>query len=130
YWPHGRSGVAAVAALAAHVGKDLEVIDVDPGDGVDGVDERDAVGAGVERGVGGRHDVGDVGRELDDDRDAGGAGNPARDHLAVLGHLPHGGAHAALAHAVRAAVVELDAVGARVLDLLHHGLPGLLVAGD
>ena len=38
------------------------------------------------------------------------------DHLDVLGHLAHRRAHAALAHAVRAAEVELDAVAAGVFD--------------
>ena len=36
----------------------------------------------------------------------------------VLGHLADGGAHAALAHAVRAAEVQLEAVGARVFGAL------------
>ncbi len=47
---------------------------------------------------------------------------PGRDHLDVLGHLAHGGAHATLAHAVRATEVEFDAVGARVF---HHGQDAL-----
>src|SRR5690606_14883221 len=80
------------------------------------------------RRVRGRHDVGDVGGQLDDHRDAGCAGDPARYHLAVLGHLTHSRAHAALAHAVRAAVVKLYAVGARVFYLLDDRLPRLLVA--
>ena len=42
--------------------------------------------------------------------------HPARDHLDVLGHLADRRAHAALAHAVRAAEVQLEAVGAGVLD--------------
>ena len=50
------------------------------------------------------------------------------DHLDVLGHLADGRAHAALAHAVRAAEVQLDAVGAGVLDPRQDGLPGRLVA--
>ena len=36
----------------------------------------------------------------------------------VLGHLADGGAHAALAHAVRAAEVQLEAVGAGVFGAL------------
>ena len=45
---------------------------------------------------------------------------PLGDALDVLGHLADGRAHAALAHAVRAAEVQLDAVGAGVLDLRQH----------
>ena len=39
-----------------------------------------------------------------------------RHHLDVFGHLAHRRAHAALAHAVRAAEVQLHAVAAGVLD--------------
>ena len=38
---------------------------------------------------------------------------PARHHLDVFRHLADGRAHAALAHAVRAAEIQLDAVGVR-----------------
>ena len=55
---------------------------------------------------------------------------PAGDHLDVFRHLADGGAHAALAHAVRAAEVELDAVGAGLLDRGQDRLPARLVAGD
>ena len=50
--------------------------------------------------------------------------HPARDLLAVFGHLADGGAHAALAHSMRAAVVQLDAVGAGVFDALDDLAPG------
>ena len=43
--------------------------------------------------------------------------HPARDLLAIFRHLADGAAHAALAHAVRAAVVQLDAVRAGIFDL-------------
>jgi hypothetical protein len=46
-----------------------------------------------------------------------------RDHLDVFGHLADGRAHAALAHAVRAAEIQLDAVGAGVLDRRQDRLP-------
>ena len=61
-------------------------------------------------------DVGDVGRQLDDHRHARVLLAPARHHLDVFGHLTDRRAHAALAHAVRAAEVELDAVALRLLD--------------
>ena len=61
-------------------------------------------------------DVGDVGRQLDDHRHARVLLAPARHHLDVFRHLADGRAHAALAHAVRAAEIQLDAVGAGLLD--------------
>jgi hypothetical protein len=48
---------------------------------------------------------------------------PAHDHLDVFRHLADGRAHAALAHAVRAAEIELDAVGAGLLDQRQDRLP-------
>ena len=50
--------------------------------------------------------------------------------LAVLGHLTDGGAHAALAHAVRAAEVEFEAVGARIFGALDDVVPGLALRFD
>ena len=52
------------------------------------------------------------------------------DLLAVLGHLSHGGAHAALAHAVGATEVQFQAVGAGVFCALHDVVPGLALALD
>ena len=44
--------------------------------------------------------------------------------LRVLRHLADGAAHAALAHAVRAAEVQLQAIRARVFGSLHDLVPG------
>ena len=84
----------------------------------------------VARGLGGLADVGDVGGELDHHRHPGVGLAPARDHLDVFRHLAHGRAHAALGHAVRAAEIELDAVGTGLLDPGQDRLPALLGAGD
>ena len=73
-------------------------------------------------------DVGDVGRQLDDHRHAGVLLAPARHHLDIFRHLADGRAHAALAHAVRAAEIELDAVGAGLLDQRQDALPARLLA--
>ena len=54
---------------------------------------------------------------------------PARDHLDVFRHLADGRAHAALAHAVRAAEVELDAVAPVSSTSVQDRLPALLLAG-
>ena len=104
--------------LAVDVGARLEGVEVDAGDGVDGVDGGERVGAAALGGARGHADVGDVGRELDDDGSARGFLHPLGDLLAVFGHLADGRAHAALAHAVRAAEVELEAVGAGVFGAL------------
>ena len=81
------------------------------------------------RGAGRLQDVGDVRRELDDHRQARMLLAPARNHLDILRHLAHRRAHPALGHAVRAAEVEFDAVGAGVLHHRQDALPGLLFAG-
>ena len=124
----GRAAVAAVRALAVDVGARLQGVEVDAGDRVDGVDGGERVGAGAFGGACGHADVGDVGRELDDDGRARLLLHPFGDLLAVLGHLADGRAHAALAHAVRAAEVELEAVGAGVLGALHDLVPRLALA--
>ena len=48
----------------------------------------------------------------------------------VLRHLADGGAHAALAHAVRTAEVQLQAIGARAFRALDHLAPGLTLRLD
>ena len=50
--------------------------------------------------------------------------DPFGDHLHVLGHLADGRAHAAFAHPVRAAEVELDPIGAGVVDAPDDVVPG------
>src|SRR6266581_450455 len=75
-------------------------------------------------------DVGDVGCELHDHRDRGDFLYPFDDLAGVIGHLAHGAPHAPLAHPVRAPEVELDPVRARVLGLLHHLVPRLLLRFD
>ena len=121
-----RAAVAAVRAHAAGRRADRQGRGIDAHDRVDGVDQRHRVGAAA---LGGRRrlaDVGDVGRQLDDHRQPAVLLAPRRDHLDVFGHLAHRRAHAALAHAVRAAEVELDAVGAGVLDPRQDRLPRAL----
>ena len=51
--------------------------------------------------------------------------HPAGDLLTVFGNLAHGRAHAALTHAVRAAVVEFDAVRTGVFNAADDVAPGL-----
>jgi hypothetical protein len=53
---------------------------------------------------------------------------PFGDHLDVFGHLANGRAHAAFAHAVRAAEIEFDAIGAGVLDARQDRLPACFLA--
>ena len=65
----GRSGIAAVTAFAADAGRDFESVEIDADDRVERVDQRERIGAAGESGARGQHDVGDVRRELDDDRE-------------------------------------------------------------
>ena len=44
------------------------------------------------------------------------------DHLDIVRHLADGRAHAALAHAVRAAEIQLDPVGVGILDAASGSL--------
>ncbi len=53
---------------------------------------------------------------------------PAHHHLDIFGHLADRRAHAALAHAVRAAEIELDPVRLGLLDQRQDRLPAVLVA--
>src|SRR5437868_3643257 len=52
--------------------------------------------------------------------------HPACDLLAILRNLTNGGPHATLAHSMRAAVIELNAVRAGIFDPANNILPGLL----
>ena len=115
-----------MAALAVDRRHGREIVEVDGDDGGDGVDQRHGIRPALVRGARGIADVGDVGGELHDHRHARILLAPAGDHLDVFRHLAHGGAHAALAHAMRAAEVELDAVAARLLDARQDGLPAFL----
>ncbi len=126
---HGRAAIAAVRTPAVGAGAHDHAVQVHPHDGVDGVDQRHRIGPARPGRARRQAHVGDVGRELDDDGQAAVVLAPGRDHLDVLGHLAHGGAHAALAHAVGAAEVELDAVGPGVLHQGQDILPALLLAG-
>src|SRR5262249_42889346 len=74
--------------------------------------------------------VGDVRRELHQHGCACDFLHPFGDHAGVLGHLPDGGAHAAFAHAVRAAEVELEAIRAGVFAALDDVVPGFPLGID
>ena len=87
---------------------------------------RAAVGAALLGRLGDLEYVGDVGCELGEERDAHGFANPRANVAHKLGALTARQAHAALAHAVRAAQVELERVRARRLG--HLGQLGPVVA--
>src|SRR3990167_2744590 len=124
----GWAAVATVAALAAGAGRHGQCVRVHTHDGVDGVDQAHRIGTAALGGLGGLADVGDVGREFHDHGQLAVLLAPLGHHLDVLGHLAHGGAHAALAHAVGAAKVQLDAVRTGVFHARQDGLPALLFA--
>src|SRR5579885_1012343 len=126
----GGTAVTAVGGFAVNVGARREGVEIDSGDGVDGVDGGEAVGAAAFCGSGDGTNVGDVRSELDEDGRAGFLLDPGGDHFGVVGDLADGGAHAAFAHPVRAAEVEFEAVGAGILGLLHDFVPGFALGFD
>ncbi len=125
---HRRAAIAAVAALAVNGRFRREAVEIDRGDGIDGVDERDRVRSTLERGASRAADVRDVGRELDDHRHARVLLAPARHHLDVFRYLAHRRTHAALRHSVRTAEVEFNAICFSFFHLGKDLLPRLLLA--
>ena len=104
-------------------------VQIDAHDGVDGVDQRDRIRTAALGGTCGQAHVGDVGRELHDHRHLGVVLAPLGHHLDVFRNLADRRAHAAFAHAVRAAEVEFDAIGTHVLDHRQDALPAFFHAG-
>ena len=72
----------------------------------------------------------DVGRQLGQHRDARDFLDPRADHLGIFRDLPDGRSHSALAHAVRAAEIQLKAVHADILDALDDAVPCLALGFD
>src|SRR5262249_37166381 len=102
-----RTAVAAVATLAADRRLRRQRVQVHAHDGVEGVDQGQGVGAALDRRPADGGDVGDVRRQLDHHRDGRDLLDPFGDHAGVVGDLADGRPLAALAHAVRAAEVQL-----------------------
>ena len=126
----GRSAIAAVGREAVDIGPRDESIEVDAGDGVEGVDGGDAIGAAARRRTRHLADVGDVGRELHEHRGAGYFFHPLGDHLRVFGNLADGAAHAALAHAMGTAEIELQSIAAGVFGLTDDFVPRFALRFD
>ena len=121
---HRRAAIAAVRGFAAHVGARRKRFQIDADQRVDRVDQADGVRAAAFGGCGDARNVRDVGRELHDHRNFRHFLHPGSDHLRVFGHLADRRAHAALAHAVRAAEIQFERVGAGVFGAAHHVVPG------
>ena len=98
-------------------------IEVDADDGVDRVDQRYGIGAAFFGGASWVADIGDVRRQFHDDWQTRIVFAPARDHFDVFGNLSDGGAHSAFAHAVRAAKVQFDSIGAGVFNARQDAFP-------
>ena len=120
---HGGASVTAVATFATDVGSNFQRLEIDADDGVDGVDQRDGIGTGGYRSARGHHNIGNIRRELHDDGNFGDFHDPAGDLFAIFGNLANGAAHAAFTHAVRAAIVEFDAVRAGILNAANDVVP-------
>ena len=126
---HRRAAIAAVGRVTVDIGLGHEAVEVHIRNAVDRVDEGNGVGSGAFRGAGGVDDIGDVRRELHDHRSGGDLHDPAGDFLGDIGILANGRAHAAFAHAVGAAEIELESVGASVLAALDEVVPFLAGIG-
>ena len=125
---HRRAAVAAVARAPADHGVRHHPIQVHADDALDGVDQRQPVRPRLDRRDPGLEDVADVRRQLNQHRHGRVLDRPAGHRLEHLGLLPDRRPHAAFAHAVRAAEVELDPVRAVIdhgLDDVAPVLPGL-----
>src|SRR5262249_36757384 len=104
--------------------------EIDADETVKRVDQRNRVcAAGFGRA---RHvsNVSDIRCQLYDYRRTRDLLDPAGDHRRIFRHLPHGGAHAALGHAVRASEVQFQHVGAGVLGAAHDVMPHLALGFD
>ena len=120
----GRAAVAAVGGFAADIWARDERIEINAGDGVDGVDGGERVGATFFGGAGDSADVTDIGSEFDEDGSASDFFDPLGDHGGIFGNLTDSAAHAAFTHAVRAAEIEFETVGAGVFGTLDDFVPG------
>ena len=109
--------------LTAYIGAGDEGIEVNTRNRIDCIDRRQRVGAAAFGRARDRNDIRDVGRELHQHRRPRDFFDPFRDHAGVVGHLANSASHAALAHAVRASEIELEAVRSRVLSLFYDVVP-------
>ena len=125
---YSRTTVAAVRTLSADIRIGQEGIEVDASDGVDGVDGRESICSSAFRGARSDADVGDVGREFDDDGCAGFFFDPGGDLLAILGDLADCRTHSAFTHSVRTTEVEFEAICTCVFCLPHNIVPAFTFA--
>src|SRR5277367_3267198 len=75
-------------------------------------------------------DVCDVRREFRDNRSLRDFFGPRGNHFRVFGDLADGGAHAALAHAVGAAEIQFERVGAGIFGAADDVVPGFAFGFD
>ncbi len=126
----GGAAVTAVGGFASDVGAWSERIEIDAGDGVDGVDGGESVGATFLSSAGDGANVTDIGSQFDQNGRARDLFDPFGDHVRVFGDLSDGAAHAAFAHAVRAAEVEFEAIGTSVFGALDDIVPSFALGFD
>ena len=123
---HGRSAIAALRALGPYGGHGNQGVEVHTDDRFDSVDQREAVSAACHGSFTGNQDVTDIGRELHQDRHLGILLDPGGNFRQNSRLLAYGAAHAALAHTVGAAEIQLQAVGPGVFRALDD-IPPLLL---
>ena len=124
---HGFAAVAAVRAHAVRGRVHCQRVVIDAHDRIDRIDQRDCIGPAVHRGLRRRHDMCHVRSQFDDNGNSGNLLAPLGRHLNIFGDLAYGCPHAAFGHAVRAAEVKLEGVGAGIFDHGHVFRPRLLV---
>ena len=118
-----------MAALAVDCRFRRHGIEVHRGDGTDCIDERNRICATITRRPRRVADIGDVGCQFHDHRLVVVFLAPACDHFDIFRHLPYGRAHAAFAHPVRAAEVQLNPIRLGFRHARQDAFPGRFFAG-
>ena len=100
---------------------------VDAHDRVERIDQRYGIRTTVFRGLGRRHDTGNIRRQFYDDWHRSRFFRPFSGHLNVLGHLTNRRAHSPFGHAVRTAEIQFKSVDPRGFDHRQVLRPGFLI---
>src|SRR5215207_917151 len=125
---YSTSAITAMSCLSVGMRPRGHLIEVDSHDRVDRVDKRHGIGPPSSGSLGGLSYVGDIGRELHDNRHARVGLAPSCDHFDIFGNLADSRAHAAFGHAMRTPEVELYPVCTRIFNPSQDCFPIALLA--
>src|SRR3982075_1535324 len=117
-----------MAPASTDARRNIQRIQIHAHDRINGIDQRDGIGPGCDRRARGHDDVRNVWSQLYDHWNFRDVHDPTSNLFAIFRNLADGAAHAALAHTVWAAIVQLNAVSASVLNAVYRDVPGLPVA--